>query len=323
MKTNFLAIATLALIAAGCSTNDETPKQDNFPADKVIRVAPRVDAITRGGTTDANLTEFALFIDNATDATYSYAAHMKKEEDVFVSYTNTVAKTPLTMLWQNKTTPVKVVAFAPYYDDGMDLSMTIEAGVHSDQSTAPNVKVSDFCYFSNSAFDPAADLDQNGAMPVTLKHMNAKLIVTVTLGTEFNDAAEGTTVNPISSVAVGETNIRCKFTFADGTQTSSETPEITDIKMFNESYTAGSGATTGAKAVYECILVPQTVAAGTFKVSMMIDGVKYTYTVSGAVTLTRDTKYTLALNVGKDQVTAGEITFTPWTENNGGNYTTD
>lgn len=322
MKINFLAIATLALVAVGCSKNEETPKQGNFPADKVIRVVPSVDAITRAGNTDANLTEFALFIDNATDAAYSYAVHMQKEGDAFVSYTNTKEdKKRLTMLWEDRITPVKVVAFAPYYGDGMDLSMIIETGVYPDQSTASKVQLSDFCYFNNLTFNPETDLNENGAIPIILKHMNAKLIVTVALGSEFNAAAGQTPVSPISSMEVEGTIEVGQYNLTDGSMVLGTSKQ--NIKMFNESYTAGVGVTTSGKAVYECVLVPQTVAAGTFKVSMMIGDVKYTYTVPGAVTLTRDTKYTLALNVGKDQVAAGEMTFTPWTENNGGYYTTD
>lgn len=322
MKIYFLAIATLALIAAGCSKNDDTPKQDNFPADNVIRVAPSVSTITRAGTVDANLTEFALYIDNATDAAYSYSAYMEKVGTSFVSYANTVDKTPLTMLWKNKTTPVKVVAYAPYYGAGLNLNMTIESGVVTDQSTASNIKLSDFCYFCNPTFDPAIGLDQNGAIPITLKHMNAKLTITVTLGTEFNAATGGTTVSPISSVEVEGTNRTCKYNLTDGTLIPTS-PTIANIKMFSESYTAGTGNTMGAKAVYECVLVPQTVAAGNFKVTMMIGDAKYTYTVPGAVTLEQDTHYALALTVGKDYVTAGGFTFTPWTENDGGSYTAD
>jgi Fimbrillin-like len=321
MKTNFLVIATLALVAAGCSKNDDTPKQDNFPADKVIRVTIKVDAMTRAGMTDASLMEFVLFIDNATDAKYSYSACMKKSGASFASYKNDRI-TPLTMQWKDRTTPVKVVAYAPCYIDLYDMNTVLDGGVAQDQSRIEGVEKSDYVHFCNPVFNPATDLNENGAIPIMLKHMNTKLIVTVTLGTEFNAAVGGSSVNPISSVAVEGTNTYCKFSLADGTVTPTGS-KIDNVTMYHESYTAGAGVTLGAKAVYECILVPQTVSNGNFKVSMMIGGVKYTYALPGAVTLDQNTKYTLALTVGKDQVTAGEMTYTAWTENYGGNYTTD
>ena len=92
--------------------------------------------------------------------------------------------------------------------------------------------------------------------------------------------------------------------------------DVLDITpWFNtDIYSAGEGDTTQAIANYECILIPQTVAADSFEVSFKIGDRNFSWMSPSAVTLAADTQYNLTLNVGKDVVTVGGFTATPWTE---------
>lgn len=98
---------------------------------------------------------------------------------------------------------------------------------------------------------------------------------------------------------------------------SSEFPsdsKVKNVKFWGVKYNAGSGDTLQAEAFYECILIPQTVAADVFKVSLKVYGRSFSWTSSAEIKLHADTQYNLTLIVGRDVVTAGGFTATPWTE---------
>ena len=92
--------------------------------------------------------------------------------------------------------------------------------------------------------------------------------------------------------------------------------DVWDITPWDNSdaYIEGVGDTTQAEAKYECILIPQTVDADVFNVSFKIGDRYFSWRSSTAVELLADTQYNLTLNVGKDVVTVGGFTATPWTE---------
>jgi len=83
----------------------------------------------------------------------------------------------------------------------------------------------------------------------------------------------------------------------------------------------GEGANTTVE--YECILVPQTVAAGGFSVTFTLGGKAYEWTSSDAVTLKGNTSYTLALTVGDDIVTVNSINAKAWTAGADGSLETE
>ena len=70
-------------------------------------------------------------------------------------------------------------------------------------------------------------------------------------------------------------------------------------------------------ATYEVILLPQTVAANTFCVTIFIGDKSYEWTSANAVTLASSNKYTLALTVGKDKVSGNSFTAAPWVSEGG------
>nr|WP_320039467.1 fimbrillin family protein [uncultured Bacteroides sp.] len=308
-----MTLATTALLISACSQNEESaPETNSFPADNMIRVITNVNQPqTRAGMTTDDLNRFHLRIVNENNATYSYFAWMEKENGAWVSYT--YDKTSLqTMLWQNNSQKVKVTAvgFNGTLIHPADWNSIFWASIPDDQSSEYELKRSDVLYMAPKEVDPSTDL-VNGKLSVNLNHRFSKLNLTVKLGTEFNKVP-GTTTNPIASVKVIGTKNSPDWNL--NTNELRNFGATISVVPFTTTYTAGAGDTQQAEAKYECILIPQTVGAGFFSVEFVINGKTYTWFNTSGITLNGDTQYNLTLTVGKEVVTAGGFTATPWTD---------
>ena len=315
-----LTIAAVALLITSCNKTDEfAPEQNStFPADGVIRVATSVaNPQTRAGMTTDDLKEFDLHIVNEDNSIYSYNALMKKNDNNWDSYEKgfTTDLVPLTLLWQNKTQPVKVAAVALGIFLGGDLSWNSSCTIQVNTTQDPEIemKKSDILYMAEKEVNPSTDL-VDGKIQIKFNHRLSKLNLTVKMGTEFNKLAGGTASNLISDIVVRGTNTRVWWKLIQNDMYDHF--DVWDITPWDNSdaYIAGEGDTTQAEAKYECILIPQTVAADDFTVSFMIGTRYFSWSSPSAVVLAADTQYNLTLNVGKDVVTVGGFTATPWTE---------
>lgn len=331
MKTikNLAMLAVAALTAASCSHDENlVAPADHFPADGIIRVAADVThPQTRAGMETANLQAFRLRVENPVNATYSYNALMKKESGEWVSYDNAGAD-KLMMLWQNKTQKVNVAAVCIPSDITLtdehwktDGATPVNIKVEADQSNADRLNKSDLLAMKNHEVDPANDLTPQGKMKVELKHRLAKLNLTVQLGTQFNLNGAGTAANPITAVSVEGTKTEATWKLIEDAMT--EQGSATPVKPLTGIYTPGQGETKSAVAKYECILVPQTIAANGFQVKIAIAGKTYTWKSLAEVNLASDTQYELTLTVGKDVVIVGGFSATPWTEGGTENIETE
>ena len=331
MKTikNLAMLAVAALTAASCSHDENlVAPADHFPADGIIRVAADVThPQTRAGMETTNLQAFRLRVENPVNATYSYNALMKKESGEWVSYDNAGAD-KLMMLWQNKTQKVNVAAVCIPSDITLtdehwktDGATPVNIKVEADQSNADRLNKSDLLAMKNHEVDPANDLTPQGKMKVELKHRLAKLNLTVQLGTQFNLNGAGTAANPITAVSVEGTKTEATWKLIEDAMT--EQGSATPVKPLTGIYTPGQGETKSAVAKYECILVPQTIAANGFQVKIAIAGKTYTWKSPAEVTLASDTQYELTLTVGKDVVIVGGFSATPWTESGTENIETE
>lgn len=331
MKTikNLAMLAVAALTAASCSHDENlVAPADHFPADGIIRVAADVThPQTRAGMETTNLQAFRLRVENPVNATYSYNALMKKESGEWVSYDNAGAD-KLMMLWQNKTQKVNVAAVCIPSDITLtdehwktDGATPVNIKVEADQSNADRLNQSDLLAMKNHEVDPANDLTPQGKMKVELKHRLAKLNLTVQLGTQFNLNGAGTAANPITAVSVEGTKTEATWKLIEDAMT--EQGSATPVKPLTGIYTPGQGETKSAVAKYECILVPQTIAANGFQVKIAIAGKTYTWKSLAEVNLASDTQYELTLTVGKDVVIVGGFSATPWTEGGTENIETE
>lgn len=317
---NKLLILLVVLLAScACSKNEQptTNQNNNFPADGIIRVATSVTSPkTRAGMTTDDLNFFFLRIINNNNSAYNYYAQMEKKDGEWKSFVPSTSSNPdgLTLLWQNKSQKVMVSAvyMLGVFLEQDDWAKPIPFFVGNDQRSKIDILESDILYMKEKEIDPSIDLDINGKMQIALNHRLSKLNVTVKMGTEFNKLVGGTTNNLISKITVGGTYRNAYWKINE--DKLSNYSFIMDVAPCSDTYKPGEGDNTQAEAKYECILIPQTVAAGQFKVSLKIGDRNFTWFSPQQVIFASDTQHNLTLIVGNNVVTLGGFSITPWSD---------
>ncbi len=297
MKTKYLAFAAAAFMLASCSNDEDFVPQDNLKDTPITVTAGVAELTTRAGYEGASVLPetFYLGIDQVGEK-YDYPNMLMTKATDANTYT---PESPL--LWAGGTDKVSVTA-ATFSLEG---AQTLET--KTDQSTAEGVKNSDHLLMAATEITPSA----NG-ISVDFSHIMSKVILTITLGDEFNQAE-----NPIS-------NVTFKGTLASRNyDRTAETPwsdisgvTATDITPLCNAYTALTNDKPNATAEYEVILVPQTVAADGFTVTFNVGDRVFKWTSASAVTLEGGNKYTLALTAGKDIVSSATFSALAWSDNN-------
>ena len=321
----FFAISAMAAaMITSCSSEDEL-SQSNYPSDNIIRVTAGVNnAKTRAeGAGTEMKKDFSLTIVNKNAPKYTYT-------DKVFSKTSGDWACSETLLWQKSDALVDIVAFAPAQTgkfNGVYANGSIQPiaySVASDQSTEQSTSSAnnDLLYYYAKDFNPGESLDK-GKLNIQFNHAFCMIDINVTLGTEFNKPSIPTT-SPIVKVTLGGTKIAANVdvTNAASVVTASEEAAATDITTTKGSFTpaenADKKADPEANAIsrFSCIAIPQTVAANTFKVSLMTAGKLYEWTSAEPVVLKSGYRYTLNLSMGNDVVLlkGGSISATPWTE---------
>lgn len=371
MKTrNYLSSLALMVTVAlsGCTNDSDTPDNNpNFPQDGVMRFATSVtDAQTRAGYDDSNVTTRDLYLwatptgDNPkADYTYKSIILHYTTDGGWGTYS---AKgpdgsyTPITLLWQDKTTPVEVVAsnFGGGSLGEYDLQTEAYISVTSVQYWDSHMTNSDCLYF-RGIVNPALTTDKtttdgstsqyalvDGKIRLPMRHINSKLNLTLALGTEFNASADGLgfgTANPLTDVKVNNVYTNCQFdmtnekfgAFKDdlgnaatpGSITLSTGTDGSDNYASLGTWTPVTDATKNAVASYECILIPQTVTENTFSVSFTLGGKAYKWTSAKEVKLESGYAYTLELIAGKELLTVKSLSATAWDEQTEGSIATE
>lgn len=329
----FAITAMAAAMITSCSTDDEL-SQSNYPSDNIIRVTAGVNnAKTRANETAGTPLEnpLSLTVVNKYTENTELAKKYTYVNKVFTKNDN-VWTCEETLLWQNDTQPVDIVALAPavtketfkdVYDAGFK---SFTYSVAANQSTTSDEN--DLLYNYTPNFIPGGtNLDENGKLNIKMNHAFCMIDINVTLGTEFNvDDIPAT--SPITEVTLGGTKIEATVDVTNPygivTATSAAAKDIT----------ATPGAFTKPEnddkeksciSNFSCITVPQNVAAKTFKVSLKTAGKRYEWTSEAPVELLSGYRYKLELTMGNDVVLlkGGSITATKWTEGTGGSLETD
>ena len=320
----FFAISAMAAaMITSCSTDDEL-SQSNYPSDNIVRVTAGVNnAKTRAegaGTEMKN--DFSLTIVNKNAPKYTYT-------DKVFSKTSGDWACSETLLWQKSDALVDIVAFAPaqtgkfngVYAEGS--IQPIAYSVAKDQTTADDKN--DLLYYYAKDFKPGDKLVDK-KLNIQFNHAFCMIDIVVTLGTEFNKP-KVLDDSPIVKVTLDGTKIAANVdvknaatgsttTTAASVVTASETATPTTITTTKGTFTKAANEEANAKSCFSCIAIPQTVAANTFKVSLMTAGKRYEWTSADKVELKSGYKYTLELSMGNDVVLlkGGSISATPWTE---------
>ena len=311
-----LTMAALATAVFASCSNDEDLAQSNYPMDNVVRIMTSVDGMnTRasyGNSTD-KLDSFGFCINNAGSDKYTYDnIKVTKEGNNWIPATQ--------MLWQNSTTPVDILAYAPYQETTEDANGKVKVfgktdyafSVKEDQSNAEDYS-SDLIVFKQTGFTPVLELNTSKAVEVAFTHLLSQLNLIIELRDQFNTNNNTVTKGFVTDVKVNGTIISSKVDFSaspisvqvDGTQTAAITPETTG-------FTPAENATAHAVFNYSAIVIPQTVAAGNFSISFKVNNTEYIWTATDAVTFESGKKHELHLLAGKDVVQGGAISAIPW-----------
>ena len=318
-----LTMAALTTVVFASCSNDDELAQSNYPADNVVRIMTSVDGMnTRAsyGSSTAKLSSFGICINNASNAKYTY-------DNIKVTQENGNWNPATQMLWQNSTTAVDILAYAPYQDgnNGIFRNANYAFSVQENQNTADDYS-SDLIVYKQTGFTPGTELNTSKAVEVSFTHLLSQLNLTIELRDQFNqDEKNPVTAGFVTDVKVNGTIISSKVDFAaasigvqvDGTQEATAiTPETTEFKA--------AGKTTDHAAFnYSAIVIPQTVTTGNFSISFKVDGSDYIWTATSDVNFVSGMKHELHLLVGKDVVQGGTISATPWGDGGTGSLETD
>lgn len=319
--------AFMAAMLTGCS-NDSDLAHSNFPDDNIIRVTAGVNgAVTRAETMELK-SNFSLTVINKAPlkegerySIYSYGNKFFQKNG-----SEWICSTPL--LWQDADTKVDVAALAPAIDEMtfngiynyMQKIQTLEYSISDNQET-PSVK-NDLLYYYQSDLVPRTALNSDRKLDIQFNHAFSMIDIIVTLGTEYSNKA-----NPINKVIVGGSKLKATIDVANSEgygvaypSESGNNPE-TDIITTPGEFTMAT--TDHSTAKFSCILIPQTIDANKFKVTLKTSSKTYVWTSPSAITLETGHKYTLALTMGRDKLTAqkGNISAGSWTEGTGSGST--
>lgn len=314
-----LTMAALATAVFASCSNDEDLAQSNYPMDNVVRIMTSVDGMnTRasyGNSTD-KLNSFGFCIKNANSEKYTY-------DNIKVSQEGSNWIPATQMFWQNSTTAVDILAYAPYQETTEDASGKVKVfgktdyafSVKEDQSNAEDYS-SDLIVYKKTGFKPGSELNTSKAVDVTFTHLLSQLNLTIELRDQFNqDEEKPVTSATVTDVKVDGTFIRSKVNFAadpisvqfDGMASKAITPETVAFKKADKT-------TDHATFKYSAIVIPQWIMAGVFCISFKVNGNDYIWTSTSDVNFVSGKKHDLLLLVGKDVVQGGAISAKPWGE---------
>ena len=329
--------AFMAAMLTGCS-NDSDLAHSNFPDDNIIRVTAGVNgAVTRAETLGTELnSNFSLTVINKAPLDEYESSNKYTYGNMIFKKTGTEWFCDEILLWQDAETKVDVAALAPAidfwtfrdsYDYGNKKITTQEYSITADQKTQK--PENDLLYYYKSDLVPGTEL-KDGKLNIQFNHAFSMIDIIVTLGTEYSNKA-----NPINEVIVGGSKLKATIDVTNSkgkgvayastpgeTSTTGENPE-TDIITTPGTFTKATTDEEKSKAAYSCILIPQTIDANKFKVTLMTSSKTYVWTSPDAITLKTGNRYTLKLKMGKDVVTAqnGNISAVSWTEETGSGST--
>ena len=317
-----LTMAALATAVFASCSNDEDLAQSNYPMDNVVRIMTSVDGMnTRasyGNSTD-KLNSFGFCINNANSTTYTY-------DNVKVTKEGSNWNPATQMLWQNSTTAVDILAYAPYQETTEDANGKVKVfgksdyafSVQADQSDAEDYS-SDLIVYKQTGFTPGSELNTSKAVDVAFTHLLSQLNLTIELRDQFNqDEKKPVTEATVTDVKVNGTIISSKVDFSASpiSVQVDDTQEATAITPENTEFKAAGKTTDHAAFNYSAIVIPQTVTAGNFSISFKVDGTDYIWTSTSDVNFVSGNKHQLSLLVGKDVVQVKGITATPWGKEN-------
>lgn len=240
-----------------------------------------VSAVPFGGNSISSPESFGFVLTNP-NGFYSY------NKKIVLIGNEYLADDGETMLWDGKGTTVTVTAYAPYAEavDGI-----VPVSCPSNQATAAELTAADFVLWKGSV-NPSTDLS-GGKIQLNLGHLNARLIVKVTL----NGVPVETSKIASLSVSGLKTEGKCNL----GADSPKVVADGAPVNMFPNV----------GKDFYELITVPQTVSAGSLSVKATFNKRQYVWAAPSDVTLAHGKISELTINISTTKtVSSGRMSIT-------------
>ena len=295
--------AALAALLAGCSKNiqSETPLRDTPISVNVLM--PEIQ--TRAGYGQGKIpTKFYLSL-NQNGTKYDYTnVVMKKPEYVKWEAYESDAENALKklLLWEGSASYVQVTAATFPLAGGAPYTVSVS----DDQSTDEKLTASDHLWYSDGVSPDVKGIS------IPFCHIMSKVKIEITLGNEYADKTD-----PVTSVAVLNTKTQTHYDPKNGALFGNQS-DPASILACKTGYNSGTRT-----ASFEVILVPQTVAEGSFGLSILVGDNTYEWFSSAEVTLGGNKEYTLSLTAGKDKASVNSFTTSSWGSGNGINSATE
>ena len=248
-------------------------------AAKALRFS--VSAVPFGGNSISSPDSFGFILTNPKGI-YSY------NKKIVLIGNEYLADDGETMLWDGKGTTVTVTAYAPYAEavDGI-----VPVSCPSNQATAAELTAADFVLWKGSV-NPSTDL-AGGKIQLNLGHLNARLIVKVTL----NGAPVETSKIASLSVSGLKAEGKCDL----GADSPKVVADGAPVNMFPN---VGENS-------YELITVPQTVETGSLSVKATFNKRQYVWASQSDVTLAPGKTSELTINISTTKsVSSGRMSIT-------------
>ena len=248
-------------------------------AAKALRFS--VSAVPFGGNSISSPDSFGFILTNPKGI-YSY------NKKIVLIGNEYLADDGETMLWDGKGTTVTVTAYAPYAEavDGI-----VPVSCPSNQATAAELTAADFVLWKGSV-NPSTDLS-GGKIQLNLGHLNARLIVKVTL----NGVPVETSKIASLSVSGLKTEGKCNL----GADAPKVVADGAPVNMFPNV----------GESSYELITVPQTVSAGSLSVKATFNKRQYAWASSSDVTLAPGKTAELTINISTTKsASSGQMSIT-------------
>lgn len=248
-------------------------------AAKALRFS--VSAVPFGGNSISSPDSFGFILTNPKGI-YSY------NKKIVLIGNEYLADDGETMLWDGKGTTVTVTAYAPYAEavDGI-----VPVSCPSNQATAAELTAADFVLWKGSV-NPKKDLS-DGKIQLNLGHLNARLIVKVTLNGVPVETSKIASLSVAGLKAEGKCDLNADspVVVADGAP----------VNMFPNV----------GESSYELITVPQTVSTGSLSVKATFNKRQYVWKSSSDVTLVQGKTSELTINISTTKsVSSGRMSIT-------------
>ena len=276
-----LATALLVL-PVSCTKETEDDSGGGIP----LRVVPSFAGETKASLQTSDLQEFYLHL-NCADAAFRFFGKMSKS--------GTAWSAGKQLLWKDETTPITACAayFGGHAFTAAEFSAGVNLAVPTDQHTQAGLNSADL--LTQPAVSTKYVDTTDGEFPVTLDHGLAKVNFVLSLRYAIYDANIGRTENPVTDFTVKGTNTGFSFNPQTGAVSVTAGTQA-DITPLAGTYTPGTATAKTATALYEAILVPQSIAAGNLNITFSIGSSEYEWSNTEMITLAAGRTYNLLLS---------------------------